>query len=106
MWLVLIGNLASVALVLAAWLHLRYRWYRLSKTQISLGFGASIGMAIIVSMSMSVELVDGFHFDLRTSLLVISGAFGGPLAMMITTPVALAFRAFNGGAMSLFGIAL
>ena len=96
-WQVLIGNLASVALLIAIWMHLHYKFYRLSKSLLKFGFGATMGLGIVLSMILSVEFEKGIYFDLRTSLLAISAIFGGPLAIAVTAPMALAFRAMMGG---------
>lgn len=96
-WQVLIGNLASMALLISLWMHLHYKFYRLSKRLLKFGFGAMMGLGVIVSMLLSVEFENGVYFDLRSSLLAISAIFGGPLAIAVTAPMAFAFRAMMGG---------
>lgn len=103
-WQVLVGNLASVALLISLWMHLYSRFYRLSRTQLKLGFGAMMGLGVVISMLLSVELEQGIHFDLRNSLLAISAMFGGPLAIAITAPMAVAFRLVMGGAGAVIGV--
>ena len=96
-WHILVGNLASVVTIITLWMHFQYKFYRMSKTRWKLGFGATLGGSIIVSMLLAVQLVPGIYFDLRTSLLLISGIFGGIPALAVTLPLALAFRAYLGG---------
>jgi diguanylate cyclase (GGDEF)-like protein/PAS domain S-box-containing protein len=103
-WQVLVGNLASVALLISLWMHLYYRFYRFSLTQLKLGFGAMMGLGVVISMLLSVELEKGIYFDLRNSLLAISAMFGGPLAIAITAPMAVLFRLAMGGAGAMIGI--
>lgn len=63
-----------------------------------------MGFAIMVSMLLSVELEKGAYFDLRNSLLAISAVFGGPLAIAVTAPMAMIFRAMMGGAGAVNGL--
>jgi hypothetical protein len=103
-WQILIGNLASVALTIAVWMHLHYRFYRLSKTQVKLAFGLMMGFGTIISMLMAVRLDHGGYLDLRWSLLAVSAIFGGPLAACVTMPMAMAFRVLMGGASTMNGL--
>lgn len=103
-WQVLVGNLASVALLISLWMHLYYRFYSLSKTQLKLGFGLMMGLGVVISMLLSVEFEGGIRFDLRSSLLAISAMFGGPLAIALTAPMAVAFRLVMGGAGAINGV--
>ena len=103
-WQVLVGNLASVALLISLWMHLYYRFYSLSKTQLKLGFGLMMGLGVVISMLLSVEFEGGIRFDLRSSLLAISAMFGGPLAIALTAPMAAAFRMIMGGAGAINGV--
>lgn len=103
-WQVLVGNLASVALLISLWMHLYYRFYGLSKIQLKLGFGAVMGLGVVITMLLSVEFDGGIRFDLRSSLLAISAMFGGPLAIAITAPMAVAFRLVMGGAGAINGV--
>jgi len=103
-WQVLVGNLASVALLISLWMHLYYRFYRFSRTQLKLGFGLMMGLGVVISMLLSVELEKGIYFDLRNSLLAVSAMFGGPLAIAITAPMAVVFRLMMGGAGAMIGV--
>lgn len=103
-WQTLLGNLSSVGLFISVWMHLSYRHYRLSKTQLQIGFGSTIGMCILASMVQSVALVEGIFFDLRVSLLVVSGIFGGPLSLGVSAVLAVLARVSLGGAGTVPGI--
>lgn len=97
-WQVLVGNLACVALFISAWMHVSYRFYLMSIRMQRLCFGAILGFAAIVSMLMSVEFEPGIYFDLRIGLIGVSALFGGPLSVLVTAIMALAFRLGLGGA--------
>lgn len=96
-WQVLIGNLAAVALLISVWMHLHYKFDRLSAAHSNLAFGLMMGLAVLMSMLLSVRLGAGYYLDLRSTLLTISAIYGGPLAIAITGPMTLAGRAYMGG---------
>lgn len=85
-------------------MHLHYKFYRLSKTQVKLAFGLMMGFGTIISMLMAVRLDHGGYLDLRWSLLAVSAIFGGPLAACVTMPMAMAFRVLMGGASTMNGL--
>ena len=73
-------------------MHLHYKFYRLSKNQVKLAFGLTMGFGTIVSMVMGVRVDQGAYFDLRWSVLAVSAIFGGPLAACVTMPMTMVFR--------------
>jgi len=97
-WQVLIGNVAAVSLVISVWMHLHYKFYRLSKVQAKLGFGLMMGLGALLSMLLSIEVESGYYLDLRSTLLVISAAYGGPLAILVTGALTIVHRISMGGA--------
>lgn len=97
-WQVLIGNVAAVSLVISVWMHLHYKFYRMSKVQAKLGFGLMMGLAALLSMLLSIEVNSGYYLDLRSTLLLVSAAYGGPLAILLTGALAFAQRIWMGGA--------
>lgn len=103
-WQILVGNFASVALIISAWMHVSYRLYRLSPQQQRLSLGAVLGFSAIASMLLSVQFVPGVYFDLRLALISIAALFGGPLAMLVTAVMAAAFRVVLGGAGMMQGL--
>lgn len=96
-WQVLVGNLAVVTLFVVGWAQARSRLHSLPGAVRSALFGAAMGVGAIATMLMSVEFQPGVYVDLRSTLLVASGFFGGPLAAAITTCLALAWRVGLGG---------
>ena len=96
-WQVLIGNLAVVTLFVGGWGRIQSQLLGLPGELRSVLFGAFTGAGAIATMVMSAEFQPGMHVDLRSTLLVISGFFGGPLAAAVTTSMALAWRVGMGG---------
>lgn len=66
-------------------------------------FGIAMGAGAIASMLMAVEFPDGIRFDLRGTLLAVSGFFGGPLAAALAGSMAVIFRLLTGGSGALAG---
>lgn len=97
-WQVLVGNLAAVALIVSIWSHLSYRFYQLSPRWRSAGLGATLGLAAIASMLLSVRFDAGVIFDLRLATVVSAAVFGGPASGLITAVMAAGFRFYLGGA--------
>lgn len=94
----LTGNLAVVALVVLGWGQARL-WLRdVHGVARSALLGATMGLGSIASMLMAAEIVPGLYIDLRWSLMAASGFFGGPLAALITTALAMSWRLDMGGA--------
>lgn len=104
-WQVLIGNVTAVGFLISMWMHLHYKFYRLSATQSNLAFGFMMGVAALFSMALSVEIAPGYYLDLRSTLLAVSAIYGGPLAIAMTAPMTLLARAYMGGAGMLPGLA-
>lgn len=97
-WQMLAGNLAVVALFVLGWAHARF-WLRgVPGASRSALFGLTMGLGAISSMLMGAEVAPGTHLDLRLSLVTISAFFGGPVAAVLTTGMALAWRGYMGGA--------
>lgn len=97
-WKVLAGNLAAVALIVSIWTHLSYRFYQLPPKLRCAGLGATLGLAAIASMMLSVRFDVGVIFDLRLAIIISAAVFGGPGAALITAVMAASFRFYLGGA--------
>lgn len=96
-WQILVGNFASVALFISAWMHVSYRYYRLTKFQAKASFGVAMGLAVIASILLSVQFKPGVYFDLRLALIELSALFGGPVAVLVAATLAALFRVSLGG---------
>src|SRR4051812_47836003 len=90
-WQSLIANLAVVALFISTWVHGQFvfnsgpRWRKLFI------FGVVMGLGAVATMALAIPL-DGSLFDLRLSLIAISGFFGGPIAAYTTVVIAAIYR--------------
>jgi len=105
-WQVLAGNLAAVALFVLSWAQLRF-WLSASPRYLRrLLFGLVMGVGAVASMMLAVELQPGLLFDLRASLLIVAGFFGGPLATGVSIAIALAYRIALAGTGLWSGVAL
>lgn len=97
-WQYLAGNLAVVALFISVWVHGEFLLIGRPKMWRHFAFGATMGAGAVASMSMAIQLQPGLLFDLRSSLLAIAAFFGGPVAALVATSLAIAFRLTIGGA--------
>jgi diguanylate cyclase (GGDEF)-like protein/PAS domain S-box-containing protein len=97
-WQILIGNITAVSLLISIWMHLHYRFYRLTKVQANLGFGLMMGLGSLLSMLLSVGIDGGYYLDLRSTLLAVSAVYGGPLAIAVTGTLTFIYRMSMGGA--------
>ncbi|MEW9699785.1 response regulator [Paenibacillus sp. SI8] len=61
-------------------------------------FGISFTVIGLIIMQMPLEVSKGLHMDVRLISVVLSGIFGGPLAVMITTVIIGLYRLSLGGA--------
>ena len=97
-WQILLGNLATVALVMSVWMQ-AHPWL---EGRIPIGrdalFGVAMGLGAILSMMMAVEVQPGVYFDLRHALIAMSGLFGGPVSVIIAGTISATFRIGMGGA--------
>jgi len=90
-WQSLIANLAVVALFISTWVHGQFvfnsgpRWRKL------FAFGVVMGAGAVATMALAIP-IDGSLFDLRLSLIAISGFFGGPIAAYTTVVIAAMYR--------------
>ena len=72
-------------------------------------FGLVFGFFVIGFMQVKIPVFEGVLVDQRNSVVILSGAFGGPLSAALTASVAAAYRASLGGqgvAGGVFGICL
>lgn len=97
-WQTLIGNLASVALIVSVWMHVSYRLDGLSAFCQRNCLGLALGLAAVCSMTMSIQFEPGVFFDLRLSLIVAAGAFAGPVSIVVVSLMAAVLRIGLGGA--------
>ncbi len=59
--------------------------------------GLVFGLFVIGFMQVKIPVLEGVRVDQRNSVVILSGAFGGPLSAALTASVAAAYRASLGG---------
>jgi len=90
-WQSLIANLALVALFISSWVYGQSVFNSGPRWRKQLAFGVVMGLGAIASMLLAIPIA-GSLFDLRLSLIAISGFFGGPLAGFATVVIASVYR--------------
>lgn len=89
---------ASVMLLsVLAIAHIRARFAERPQVR-SLLLGLLFSFVGVIVMNNSVEVVPGIRTDPRAAVVVLSAAFGGPPAVMITAPILAFMRMVYGGA--------
>lgn len=94
-----------VALFILGWSHARTWVQTRPAGQRPLMFGLVMGLGAVATMTMAVEVQPGVYIDLRATLLVLSGFFGGPVAAGVSAVIAIAFRTWMGGSGVWSGVA-
>ena len=95
---ILIGNLAAVIVFISAWAHFQHYLEGQPRRIRRWAFAIWMGLGAIVSMLLSVPLQPGVFFDLRATLIVVSGFLGGPIGGLIAGAIAGLYRFVVGGA--------
>jgi len=90
-WQSLIANLAVVALFISTWVHGQFVFNSGPYWRKRVAFGIVMGLGAVASMMLAIP-IDGSLFDLRLSLIAISGFFGGPIAAAATVGIASFYR--------------
>ena len=103
-WQSLIANLAVVVLFISAWTQGHALLENRAKHWRNLSFGVVTGLGCGASMLLALQVDQGVLFDLRSSLLAVSGFFGGPLAAAAAVVVASVCRISLGGPGTYAGI--
>jgi signal transduction histidine kinase len=68
-------------------------------------WGATFAVMAMLSMLQPTEPYPGLHVDVRAAMIALSVFFGGPLAGLLTTALALATRTAAGGPVMTAGLA-
>src|SRR3569832_171163 len=90
-WQSLIANLAVVALFISTWVHGQFVFNSGPYWRKRVAFGIVMGLGAVASMMLAIP-IEGSLFDLRLSLIAISGFFGGPIAAAATVGIASFYR--------------
>ncbi|MDP3897784.1 MAG: diguanylate cyclase [Mesorhizobium sp.] len=96
-WQELLANFAVVVLFVSAWTQACGWVENRAPGSRSIMVGLMMGAGSAVLMQIPVELTPGRIVDLRSTLIAVSGFFGGPLSGLITAVIASAARIASGG---------
>ena len=100
----LFNNLAILIALVTLYNYLVRKYHKLFwvKRQILTGF--SFGMFAIGCMYARIPVYEGVIVDQRNAIIVLSGAFGGPVSAIISAVLAGVFRLHLGGIGVLAGV--
>ncbi|MNH84109.1 Phytochrome-like protein cph2 [compost metagenome] len=104
LWVGLLANMAVVALVISLWSNIRLPVFGQKESIRGWAFGILFGLGAISLMLIPFQLGSGFFIDLRMTMIGTSAFIGGPLAGIVTTIIAAAFRVYLGGAGAAIGL--
>ncbi len=104
LWVGLLANMAVVALVISLWSNIRLPVFGQKESIRGWAFGILFGLGAISLMLIPFQLGSGFFIDLRMTMIGTSAFIGGPLAGIVTTIIAAAFRVYLGGAGATIGL--
>ena len=97
LFLSLFNNLSVFIVLIAGYGYLTGYLESYSRQRRQLALGLFFGLVTIVSMHVKIPVADGVIVDQRNAIIALSGMFGGPLATLVSVPMAAAFRAYLGG---------
>lgn len=100
----LINNLAIFIALVALYGSLIAHIEKLSALYRQLIFGVIFGVFAIGCMFAKIPVVDGVIVDQRNAVIILSGAFGGPVSALLSALFAGAYRAYLGGAGAFSGV--
>jgi diguanylate cyclase (GGDEF)-like protein/PAS domain S-box-containing protein len=105
LWNGLLANFALVALVVSLWTYSQDWLESWAGPVRALAFGLLLGAGAVALMFFPVPFRPGIFLDLRTTPIVISGFFGGPVAGVAALVVAATCRLLMGGSGAWPGVA-
>jgi len=93
----LFNNLALLIILVAVYGYLDDRLRGASAARRGGALGAVFAVFALGCMQVKIPVSEGVLVDQRNSIVILAGAFGGPLSGFITAAVAGAYRAYLGG---------
>jgi len=96
-WSELLANLAVVAMFVSVWIHTHVWLDHKAALTRATAFGLLMGVGAVILMMTPMQLQPGVFVDLRGTMIVLAGFFGGPVACVIAGLTAIAFRFHEGG---------
>ncbi|MDQ0316380.1 GGDEF domain-containing protein [Amorphus orientalis] len=88
-------NMTLITTVMVLYVVVPKRTNRLADPSI---LGAVLGLGACISMLDPIPLTDGVFVDSRSTMILLSALFGGPIAAIISASLAAALRIYLGGA--------
>lgn len=105
-WSQVLANLGLAAIVVVAWIHLLEQFPGIDDRNRTRFLGIVLATGAMLSMSVPLVEFDGYRADLRSTMILLAGYFGGPTAAVIAALPVAAYRFHLGGAGTGVGIAL
>jgi signal transduction histidine kinase len=102
-FLSLLNNLSIFIVLIVGYSFLIDRLERYAPTIRQGALGVLFGLVAIGSMHIKIPVAEGVIVDQRNAIVVLSGAFGGPVTAIVAAIMAGSFRAYLGGAGVLAG---
>ncbi|MBZ9676400.1 diguanylate cyclase [Mesorhizobium sp. ES1-1] len=96
-WSELLANVAVVAMFVSVWIHTHVWLDRRAAVTRATAFGLLMGMGAVIVMMTPMKLQPGILIDLRSTMIVLGGFFGGPVAGILAGLSAVAYRLHEGG---------
>jgi PAS domain S-box-containing protein len=93
----LFSNLAILVLCVAAYGFILDRFASRSRRRQRILLGIAFGLFVIGSIQMGIRLAGGVLVDQRDTVVILAGAFGGPISAVVAASVGAAFLAALGG---------
>jgi PAS domain S-box-containing protein len=103
-WLAILTNLAMISVLVLLWGFISDLSDIIPRQVRRIGYGLICGLFCYIVIVYGTQVLPGFRFDIRHSLLAIAGYFGGPISALIAGSIALIARVEAGGAGTLSGI--
>jgi len=102
LFLGLFDNLAVFIVLVAAYSYLNGLIDKKRKILRQMVMGLVFGTAALICMQVKIPVYEGVVVDQRNAIVILAGAFGGPITGLISTIIAGLYRIYLGG-MGVFG---
>ncbi|HVZ13985.1 MAG TPA: diguanylate cyclase [Bauldia sp.] len=96
-WHGLLANFAILAIFVTAWTQTSTAVSRLPIWQATVARAIIVAIGMVAVMSLRFSARPGIFIDLRTTMIVLAGFFGGPLAGFVAVAAAATYRIWLGG---------
>ncbi|MCG8550081.1 MAG: hypothetical protein MI799_06745, partial [Desulfobacterales bacterium] len=100
----LFNNLAIFIALIAFYNYLIRKCHKLFWVHRQLLTGVSFGLFAIGCMYSRISILEGVFADQRNTIIILSGAFGGPVSAGVSAAITGAFRLYLGGSGAIGGV--